>query len=295
MSDLGDGIALAAGPLLVAGQTQDPFLGALGALLHRLPWLIFGLQAGVLADRVDRRQLLIGVDLARGGVLVVLATALLTGDVGIAVVLAALFVLGVAEVFADTTSGTLLPTVVRRADLGTGNARLMTGALVMNEMVGPALGAALFVAGTAWPFVTEAVLLAVSAGLSPTPRLAGTGAAPAVPTTGSTPPPADPGCRAGRSRQLPVRPPHRRPWAPRPRCSCARPRRGGRPPARPGRPATGARCSAPPRRGAGGCGRRAVLGPLCLNCIRVVTLGRASRARRRRGGRWRGCGPRVGT
>ena len=90
MGDLGDGIALAAGPLLVAGQTRDPFLGA---LLHRLSWLIFGLQAGVLADRVDRRRLLIGVDLARGGVLVVLATALLTGDVGIAVVLAALFVL----------------------------------------------------------------------------------------------------------------------------------------------------------------------------------------------------------
>jgi hypothetical protein len=112
VGNLGDGIALAAGPLLVAGQTQDPFLGALGALLHRLPWLLFGLQAGVLADR---RQLLIGVDLARGGVLVVLATALLIGDVGIAVVLAALFVLGVAEVFADTTSGTLLPTVVRRA------------------------------------------------------------------------------------------------------------------------------------------------------------------------------------
>jgi predicted MFS family arabinose efflux permease len=163
VGNLGDGIALAAGPLLVAGQTQDPFLVALGALLQRLPWLLFGLQAGVLADRVDRRRLVIGVDLARGGVLVVLATALLTGDIGIVAVLAALFVLGVAEVFADTTSGTLLPMVVRRADLGIGNARLMTGTLVMNEMVGPAAGAALFVAGTAWPFVTEAVLVALSA------------------------------------------------------------------------------------------------------------------------------------
>ncbi len=53
--------------------------------------------------------------------------------------------------------------VVGRADLGIGNARLMTGTLVMNEMVGPAVGAALFVAGSAWPFVTEAVLLALSA------------------------------------------------------------------------------------------------------------------------------------
>src|SRR3712207_5402718 len=128
VGNLGDGIALAAGPLLVASQTQDPLLVALGALLQRLPWLLFGLHAGVLADRVDRRRLVIAVDLARAGVLVVLAAALLTGDVGIAVVLTALFVLGVAEVFADTGTGTLLPMVVARSDLGIGNARLMAGA-----------------------------------------------------------------------------------------------------------------------------------------------------------------------
>jgi MFS family permease len=163
VGNLGDGIALAAGPLLVASQTQDPLLVALAALLQRLPWLLFGLHAGVLADRVDRRRLVIAVDLARAGVLVVLAAALLTGTVGIAVVLAALFVLGVAEVFADTGTGTLLPMVVARPDLGIGNARLMAGALTMNELLGPALGAALFVAGTAWPFVTQAVLLALGA------------------------------------------------------------------------------------------------------------------------------------
>jgi MFS family permease len=166
VGNLGDGIALAAGPLLVASQTQDPLLVALGALLQRLPWLVFGLHAGVLADRVDRRRLVIAVDLARAGVLAVLtvlAIVLLTGDVDIAVVLSALFVLGVAEVFVDTGTGTLLPMVVARADLGVGNARLMAGALTTNELAGPALGAALFVAGTAWPFVTQAVLLALGA------------------------------------------------------------------------------------------------------------------------------------
>ena len=149
VSNLGDGIALAAGPLLVAGQTQDPLLVALGALLQRLPWLLFGLHAGVLADRIDRRRLVIAVDLARVGVLVVLGAALFAGDVGIVVVLAALLVLGTAEVFADTAHGTLLPMVVARADLGVGNARLMAGVLTMNELAGPALGAALFVAATA--------------------------------------------------------------------------------------------------------------------------------------------------
>ena len=54
-SNLGDGIGLAAGPLLVASQTRNPVLVAMAALLQRLPWLLFGLWAGAIADRVDRR------------------------------------------------------------------------------------------------------------------------------------------------------------------------------------------------------------------------------------------------
>ena len=162
-SNLGDGIALAAGPLLVASQTDDPLLVAMGALLQRLPWLLFGLYAGVLADRVDRRVLVLAVGAARTAVLVVLASALLLDAADVRVVLAAMFLLGTAEVFTDTTSATLLPMVVPRADLGVGNARLMAGHLTMGELVGPALGAALFAAGSAVPFLAEAVLVALGA------------------------------------------------------------------------------------------------------------------------------------
>lgn len=163
VGNLGDGVALAAGPLLVAARTQDPLLVALGALLQQLPWLLFGLHAGVLADRVDRQALVVAVDLARAGVLVVLAAALLTTDVGLVPVLAALFVLGTAEVFADTAAGTLLPMVVDRADLGIGNARLTAGTLTMNQLAGPAVGGVLFLAGAAWPFLAQAVLVALGA------------------------------------------------------------------------------------------------------------------------------------
>ena len=163
VTNLGDGIALAAGPLLVAAQTSDPFLVALAGLLQRLPWLLFGLYAGVLADRIDRRLLVVAVNLLRTGVLGVLAVVLVAGAADIGVVLAAMFLLGTAEVFADTTTGTLLPMVVGRADLGIGNARLMAGALTMNQMAGPAVGAALFAAGTAWPFLVQAVCVALGA------------------------------------------------------------------------------------------------------------------------------------
>ncbi|RFU23499.1 MFS transporter [Geodermatophilus marinus] len=170
-SSLGDGIALAAGPLLVASQTSDPLLVALAGLLQRLPWLLFGLHAGVLADRVDRRLLVVLVDGLRAAVLGVLAVALVTGRVDVGVVLVAMALLGTAEVFADTATGTLLPMVVPRADLGVANARLMAGHLTAGKLAGPAIGAALFAAGSAWPFLTQAVCVALGAVLVSRMRL----------------------------------------------------------------------------------------------------------------------------
>jgi MFS family permease len=163
VSNLGDGIGFAAGPLLVASQTSDPLLVALAALLQQLPWLLFGLYAGALADRVDRRVLVVAVDLARAAVLAVLTATVVTGHITIGVVLVTMFLLGTAEVFADITTGTLLPMVVAKADLGIGNARISAGSLTMNNLVGPSVGALLFAAGTAWPFLVQAVCIALGA------------------------------------------------------------------------------------------------------------------------------------
>ncbi len=163
LSNLGDGIAIAAGPLLVASLTQDPLLVASAATLQWLPPLLFGLWAGALSDRLDRRRLVVVADVARTLVLTVLAVALVTDVVSIAVVLGALFVLGTAEVFADNSSQTLLPMLVARDDLALANARLQTGFITVNQLAGPPLGAALFTAGTVLPFVSQAVLVAAGA------------------------------------------------------------------------------------------------------------------------------------
>jgi MFS family permease len=171
VSNLGDGIGLAAGPLLIASQTHDPLLVALSGLLSRLPWLLFGLYAGVLADRVDRRLLVIAVDLMRAAVLAVLAATIVGDRVSTGIVLVAMLLLGTAEVFADTAAGALLPMVVAKEDLGIGNARLMAGELTTNALVGPAVGAALFAAGMALPFVTQAVCVALGAVLVSQMRL----------------------------------------------------------------------------------------------------------------------------
>jgi len=159
-SNLGDGIALAAGPLLVASQTHDPRVVALAVLLQQLPWLLFGLYAGALADRLDRRLLVIAVDLSRAVLLGLLCLAIAFGAVSIPLVLGTLFLVATAEVFADTTSSTLLPMLVARADLPIGNARLQSGYITVNQLAGPPLGAALFAAGAAWPFLCQALLVA---------------------------------------------------------------------------------------------------------------------------------------
>lgn len=164
-SNIGDGIALAAGPLLVASETRNPTLVALAALLQRLPWLLLGLWAGAVADRLDRKRIVLVANILRVLVVVVLCSFIVTDHVSIGVVLATMFAYGVCEVFADSTANTLLPMLVRRADLRTGQVRLQAGFLTANQLVGPPVGAFLFAAGTVWPFVTQVLLLLLALGL----------------------------------------------------------------------------------------------------------------------------------
>jgi len=162
VSNLGDGIAIAAGPLLVASQTDSEFLVASAALLLWLPPFLFALVAGALADRLDRKLIVVTVDLLRVGVVLLLAATIATDTISIWLVLVAMFLLGTAEVFADNTSSTFLPMLVHRDDLGIAQSRIQVGFITINQLVGPPIGAFLFAAGMAWPFVAQAVVVAVA-------------------------------------------------------------------------------------------------------------------------------------
>jgi predicted MFS family arabinose efflux permease len=158
-TNFGDGVAVAAGPLLVASLTQDAFLVSLAALLRWAPPLIFGLYAGVLSDRLNRRYIVMAADGLRAVVLSGLVVTMITGWITPWVALVALALLATAEVFADNTSATLVPMLVQRDDIVLANSRIYTGFVTLNQLVGPPIGAALFAAGRAWPFVGEAVLV----------------------------------------------------------------------------------------------------------------------------------------
>ena len=163
VNNLGDGIVLAAGPLLVASLTRDPFLVSLALLFDYLPILIFGVIGGGAADRFNRRLLVIIANLARAVVLAVLVFSIATGSVSIVLVLAAIFVLATAETFADSASSTLLPSMVAREDLGAGNSRMQGAFILLNNLVAPPIGAVLFAVGMILPFAANAVAFVAGA------------------------------------------------------------------------------------------------------------------------------------
>ncbi len=163
VNNVGDGVALSAGPLLVASLTRDPFLVSMALLSEYLPVLLFGVLGGVAADRFDRKRMVLVVNVGRSFVLAALVVTIVSGAVNIALVLAALFVLGTAETFADSASSTLIPGLVAREDLGIANARMQGAFLLTNQLLLPPVGAFLFAVGPAIPFAANAAAFALGA------------------------------------------------------------------------------------------------------------------------------------
>ncbi|GAA1710447.1 hypothetical protein GCM10009745_68070 [Kribbella yunnanensis] len=163
ISNLGDGALLAAGPLLVASITSAPAAVGAAAFVQQLPWLLFALFSGALADRLDRRTMIVAADLFRAVVLAALGVAVLVGTSPLWAIYVALFLLGTAETLADSASGALLVNAVPKDQLGKANARLYATGTLVQQLGGPPLGALLFAAGAGVPLVFDAVTFAAAA------------------------------------------------------------------------------------------------------------------------------------
>jgi MFS family permease len=112
LANVGDGIRLAAFPLLAVSLTADPVSVAAVTAAQALPWLVTGLLAGALADRRGARALLVWADTARVLVLAVLVVAVVMGRASVPLVLVASFALGVGETVRDTAAQTAVPSLV---------------------------------------------------------------------------------------------------------------------------------------------------------------------------------------
>ncbi|MFI7615430.1 MFS transporter [Nonomuraea terrae] len=165
LSNLGDGIRMAALPLLAAAMSSDPVVVAGVAIAGQSPWLMFGLFAGAIVDRYDQRRLTTLVDVARVLLLLVLVAALALGFATIVLVYAVAFACGVGETLRDTATATLLPPLVKDADLDRANGGLVNAEVAGNELVGPPLGGYLFGVAMVLPFAVNGSTLALVAAL----------------------------------------------------------------------------------------------------------------------------------
>ena len=135
LSNLADGIRFVALPLLALEMTNSPSFMTSVVAANMTPWLVFGLWAGGLTDRSDRKVLAQRTALLRFGLLSLLAVLILIDTVPIALLLAAAFVLGLSEVLADNVNGALIPSLVAEADLGRANSRMVGAEILGNELL----------------------------------------------------------------------------------------------------------------------------------------------------------------
>ena len=162
LSNLADGVVKVVLPLVAIRFTDSPTLIAGLTFALTLPWLLFALPAGALADRLDRRRAMLGANAVRAMLLVVLVLTVMVDGGSIWVLYVVALCIGVAETIYDTSAQSILPLVVSRDQLSRANGRLYAAELTANQFVGPPLGGFLVAAGAAMAFATPAALWAVA-------------------------------------------------------------------------------------------------------------------------------------
>ncbi len=163
ISNLSDGILIAAAPLLAISLTDSTVLiSAIGAMVM-LPWLLFAIPIGVIVDRVDRRFILAGANATRSAVVGLLALLIATDKVSIYWLLFASFVIGVCEVAADTTAQSLIPQILEEKNFEKGNSRLQISETVIQGFVGAPLSGFIYAIAISLPFFINSLGLAVAA------------------------------------------------------------------------------------------------------------------------------------
>ncbi|WP_406361944.1 MFS transporter [Streptomyces sp. NBC_00715] len=163
-SSWGDGVQMAALPLLAIQLTTDPLLiGAVGAI-GTLPWFLLGLPAGALVDRWDRRKVMLRADLVRFTILTLLTLAVLTDHANITLLIAAGFALGCGDIFFDISAQAVLPVVVTGDQaLIRANSRISAAQINGEQLAGPPIGGVLFSLSHSLPFLGNALSFLISA------------------------------------------------------------------------------------------------------------------------------------
>ncbi|SDU53931.1 MFS transporter [Jiangella alkaliphila] len=162
-SNLSDGFAATAAPLLAASLTRDPVVISLVGVAQFLPWLLFGVLSGSVVDRFDRRRVAAVACGVRAVVAATLCLLVATDTMVIAVLIAAVFVFGAFETVADGSLQAMVPAVAGRDGLVRANSRFQATDTVAQNFVAAPLAGVLFAVAAALPFVVHSAGYLVAA------------------------------------------------------------------------------------------------------------------------------------
>lgn len=171
VSNIGDGMEGAAGPLLAASLTGDARLIAGVGVAQTLPWLVLSLPLGVVVDRTNRRTLMVAANWVRCALFAAIAVLTATGSISIAFLIGIIAAVGVCEVVFDMSAQAFLPAIVPAEMLEKANGRLFATEVMCNSFIGLPLGAWAFVAASGTPFAVNAASFGVAAYLVGTIRV----------------------------------------------------------------------------------------------------------------------------
>lgn len=164
LSNVGDGIVATAIPLWLVTTGVGPFLVAAASAVARLAWLVFALPAGVWADRLPARWLLVSAQAFRGTFLLVVVATMAAGSAGTAAAaLAVLAVVSALEVPYDTAIDVGAAHVGAAGDRARLNSAVAASGLAGQSFVGPPLAAWLVTSGVHIALGAAAAAYAVSA------------------------------------------------------------------------------------------------------------------------------------
>ncbi|WP_120004229.1 MFS transporter [Nesterenkonia muleiensis] len=157
-ANLADGVLAVGVPLVAVTLTRSPQEISLISAFLWLPWLLFGILAGVVVDRTDRRRVrMLGLGI-RVVLLAALALMAITGQLSIWVLIVFVGLYGVTQVFVDLAGTSMIPQVAPRSRLATANSRVMAADTVFQNFVGGPVAAVLVVLGAGWLFGVPAMI-----------------------------------------------------------------------------------------------------------------------------------------
>jgi MFS family permease len=165
ISGIGDGVALAAVPLLATSLTTDPVAVAGLMVAEQLPFVLFSLPSGALVDRVSRRRLMAVCGVLRAVALGGLGLAAALGHAGLPLLYVVGVLAGCAGVAFENAATTVVPEAAGAMPLSRANGRMLATRTLGQSLLGPPLGAWLFAVAVWTPFVLDAWAFVLVAGL----------------------------------------------------------------------------------------------------------------------------------